>query len=442
MKDINMITKHKKLVLLITVCVLYVSFHDVFLPRSVVRTVQSATGGMVALLIVLAIGHYNVTYGIVAGLFFLFTVCMTGRSSLEHLDMDKQFMLEDAIAAEFNARDKTSDKQLSFNELYHEEPDSNFTDKEKKNIHEKHSDLKDVINWVSGKGDKPDIKKSLPEPTVPIHTHAYMSKVGPHTHSDIVGIAKQAFQKQKDSYASMQSQGQTQKTALTQALAQAQALAPAQAQAQAQALAYTPTSGVVGTTAAPMTTAPTTTATVITDTCENSEWAKDAPSHGRGQGCPSTVFTHTTPIISWYDAHDSCVIPGGCGPMGWSDCMGKKQWNQTTTWRQRVFMLPSEYNQKKNLPCSGSTTGRCTEDYCCTKPVLADATERTGKALGGVKLESVDYCVSSDGTPGMGDYNFLGCDGTNENGWMLTDVAEEDGSTPDGGAARCVENSV
>ena len=246
MKDINMITKHKKLVLLITVCVLYVSFHDVFLPRSVVRTVQSATGGMVALLIVLAIGHYNVTYGIVAGLFFLFTVCMTGRSSLEHLDMDKQFMLEDAIAAEFNARDKTSDKQLSFNELYHEEPDSNFTNKENKNIHEKHSDLKDVINWVLGKGDKPDIKKPLPEPTVPIHKHAYMSKVGPHTHSDIVGISKQAFQKQKDSYASMQSQGQSQKTALTQALAQAQALALAPA--------YTPTSGVVGTTAAPMTT--------------------------------------------------------------------------------------------------------------------------------------------------------------------------------------------
>jgi hypothetical protein len=218
MKDINMITKHKKLVLLITACALYVSFHDVLLPRSVVRTVQSATGGIVALLIVLAIGHYNVTYGIVAGLFFLFTVYMTGQTSLEHLDMDKQFMLEDAIIAEFNARDKTNDKQLSFNELYHEELDSNFTNKEKKNIHEKHSDLKDVVNWVLEKGDKPDIKKPLPEPTVPIHTHAYMSKVGPHTHSDIVEIAKQAFQKQKDSYKFLESRGQSQNRALTQAL--------------------------------------------------------------------------------------------------------------------------------------------------------------------------------------------------------------------------------
>ena len=218
MKDINMITKHKKLVLLITACALYVSFHDVLLPRSVVRTVQSATGGIVALLIVLAIGHYNVTYGIVAGLFFLYTVYMTGQTSLEHLNVDKQFMLENAIIADFNARDKSNNSEISKKELHPEKPGSNFTDKEKKNIHEKHSDLKDVINWVSGKGDKPDIKKPLPEPTVPIHTHAYMSKVGPHTHSDIVEISKQAFQKQKESYKFLESRGQSQNRALTQAL--------------------------------------------------------------------------------------------------------------------------------------------------------------------------------------------------------------------------------
>ena len=191
MKDINMITKHKKLVLLITACALYVSFHDVLLPRSVVRTVQSATGGIVALLIVLAIGHYNVTYGIVAGLFFLFTVYMTGQTSLEHLDMDKQLMLENAIIADFNARDKSNNSEISKKELHPEKPGSNFTDKEKKNIHEKHSELNKIVRWALGKGDKPTIK-TPPEPTVPIHTHAKITNVPTHPHANIVDIAKQS----------------------------------------------------------------------------------------------------------------------------------------------------------------------------------------------------------------------------------------------------------
>jgi hypothetical protein len=201
---------------------LYVSFHDVLLPRSVVRTVQSATGGIVALLIVLAIGHYNVTYGIVAGLFFLFTVYMTGQTSLEHLDMDKQLMLENAIIADFNARDKSNNSEISKKELHPEKPGSNFTDKEKKNIHEKHSELNKIVRWALGKGDKPTIK-TPPEPTVPIHTHAKITNVPTHPHANIVDIAKQSFKKQKDLQAASQTQLQQRAAQLTQAVAAAYA---------------------------------------------------------------------------------------------------------------------------------------------------------------------------------------------------------------------------
>jgi hypothetical protein len=238
MKDINMITKHKKLVLLITACALYVSFHDMLLPRSVVRTAQSATGGIVALLIVLAIGHYNVTYGIVAGLFFLFTVCMTGQTSLEHLDMDKQLMLKDAITANFDARDKPIKNKLSSDELY---PGSNFTDKEKKNIHEKHSELNNVIQWVFGKGNKPVIQSSLKK-TVPKHIHADVSKVLQHTHSDMAAKSIQSLTQLANELSQLQSQSNIPGLSLTlkqlQAIIDAKAAADAKAVADAKAAAY------------------------------------------------------------------------------------------------------------------------------------------------------------------------------------------------------------
>jgi hypothetical protein len=111
------------------------------------------------------------------GLLYLYSVYIASQSNLEHLNIDKQFMLEDAIAADFEARDKSKNNELSYNELYPEHPDSKFTNEEKKKIQTSHSDLKSVIRWVLGKGDKPDIKRRTS--SVPQHTHANMVAAAP-----------------------------------------------------------------------------------------------------------------------------------------------------------------------------------------------------------------------------------------------------------------------